>query len=582
MIPTPAKNTPRPGPSWGRRAAAVEPVPDPAGAGVSAGVHVSAQWGRRRNQSRPLAPNSQTLSRPFDESMVISFAVCAVLSIAFLLVSDSGRHWFVLPVFLCGGLIVADAVDWFRGRLDVFDPVGIFGVFGFYFFFVAPLVHVLWDKWMLWIVPPPDWRPWVGAMAWFNFAGLLLYRWVRGRFASPQATNAAASASASNPRGHVWVIDDRVASVAIGIALAVTAVVQAYIYIKVGGFSGYVEASGRRDVFLGMAPLVIVGESFPLFAFLAFALFVRRRHAVRSWSVISAALLGFLLLLVVFGGLRGSRMNTIWPLFWAVGVVHYWIWPVSRKVLAVGLCFLIGFMYLYGFYKSLRGDIMDVFRSGSIRDIESATGRTLDLMLLGDFGRTDIQAFLLYRYARPESDYQLAWGETYVGALTLFVPRTVWPDRPVGKVRQGTDLQYGDGVYSECTASSRIYGLAGETLLNFGPWAIPPAFVLLGLLVRAVRAFAHSLHPTDTRLLIMPFLIGCCVWAVVGDLDNVIWFMTKCAVLPFALLYVCSVARPNPEETAGAATTAAVDGGERAIEPSPRRRSWASRARTQE
>jgi hypothetical protein len=80
-------------------------------------------------------------------------------------------------------LIGCDAIDWFRGRLSLFDPAGIIGLVGVHFFFLAPLLHVTWDSWMLYINPPPGWRDWLGGMAILNAAGLVLYRCAKKRAA---------------------------------------------------------------------------------------------------------------------------------------------------------------------------------------------------------------------------------------------------------------------------------------------------------------------------------------------------------------------------------------------------------------
>ena len=71
----------------------------------------------------------------------------------FLLASEQTAHWFIIPVLFCGVLIGCDAIDWFRGRLSLFDPAGIIGLVGVHFFFLAPLLHVTWDSWMLYIDP---------------------------------------------------------------------------------------------------------------------------------------------------------------------------------------------------------------------------------------------------------------------------------------------------------------------------------------------------------------------------------------------------------------------------------------------
>ena len=64
--------------------------------------------------------------------------------------------------------------------LDVFDPIGILGLFGVQLFLLAPLLHVSWDYWLDEVIPPRDWRPWLGGMAALNFVGLLAYRATRG------------------------------------------------------------------------------------------------------------------------------------------------------------------------------------------------------------------------------------------------------------------------------------------------------------------------------------------------------------------------------------------------------------------
>jgi hypothetical protein len=109
-------------------------------------------------------------------SWVISVYLCTFIVIGFVASSDDFWHWFVLPVLCCGILISKEAVDWIRGRQDLFDPVGIIGLLGFHFFFLAPLLHVHLDYWLEYVVLPPDMRGWLGKMAMINVIGLLLYR----------------------------------------------------------------------------------------------------------------------------------------------------------------------------------------------------------------------------------------------------------------------------------------------------------------------------------------------------------------------------------------------------------------------
>src|SRR5690349_8161791 len=75
-------------------------------------------------------------------SLQISAAVCAAVMTAFLASDPYLLHWFAIPVYLCGVVIGVDAIQWTTGRRTLLDPIGIVGVVGLHFFFLAPLLHV--------------------------------------------------------------------------------------------------------------------------------------------------------------------------------------------------------------------------------------------------------------------------------------------------------------------------------------------------------------------------------------------------------------------------------------------------------
>jgi hypothetical protein len=82
----------------------------------------------------------------------------------------------------------------------------------------------------------------------------------------------------------------------------------------------------------------------------------------------------------------------------------------------------------------------------------------------------------------------------------------------------------------------RVYGLAGEALINFGPLAVPASYVVLGWLVRRVRRFAYELPDKDTRVLLLPLLVNLCVAMVVSDADNLLFFIAQNGMMPLLLL----------------------------------------------
>ena len=328
------------------------------------------------------------------------------------------------------------------------------------------------------------------------------------------------------------------------IALLLSGLAQASVYARFGGIAGYVEAVLKTpEVFQNTGWIFVFSEGFPLVAMLAFTVFARAKGWRLGGISVVVVLTAFLLTQLLFGGLRGSRSNTVWALFWAVGLIHCWIRPVSRKLIYSGMIFLFAFLYAYGFYKEygVKGVSAAVEDSDQRIALQKKRGRDMKGVVLGDFGRTDVQAYILYKVSRPNSDYEYAWGRTYIAALALLIPRAILPDRPRTSVQEGTDVLNWQGAYLPGKfEASKVYGLAGEAMMNFGPLAVPFLFTLLGLVVGGVSWLMSSLSPIDSRLLLMPFLVNLCFPVLAGDSDNIVWFIFKQGLLPVLLVAASS------------------------------------------
>jgi len=474
----------------------------------------------------------------YKNSFFISFFVSLLILTEFIPHSDQYLHWFVIPVTLSGILMGTDAVDWFRGRLNIFDPVGIIGLLGFHFFFLAPLLHIRWDSWLeAWYIPPPDWRPWLGYMAILNFMGLWMYRLAR-YFSSLPPKNLP-------NRTSIWRINQNIFLPVLSIALGISAGLQVLVYQKFGGVMGYINAVEEKSHnFQGMGVLFIVSESFPILAMMGFAVCTQRNKRLRTLPVLLLILTAFLVLQMLFGGLRGSRANTIWALFWALGIIHFWLRPVSKKEIAFGLVFILFFMYIYGFFKAggLEGVQTALEGQEARTSLEQKSGRTWQGLLLGDLGRTDIQAYLLYRLMRQNSDYEYAWGRTYIAGLSIMIPGAILPNKPDNKSREGTEAEFGKGSYQppDIWVSSKVYGLAGEAMLNFSPLAVPFAFIVLGFLVGRVQRCLLNWDASDSRRILLPMMVNFCFVVLVSDLDNDIFFLFKNAGFPVLVIALSS------------------------------------------
>ena len=82
-------------------------------------------------------------------------------------------------------------------------------------------------------------------------------------------------------------------------------------------------------------------------------------------------------------------------------------------------------------------------------------------------------------------------------------------------------------------------------MLNFGPFAAPLVFVILGLLTAWTKDLVRRWRWGDARLLILPLLICICFLILVYDSDNVLFFQLKYVSIPFLIVWLGSERGPK-------------------------------------
>ncbi len=447
-------------------------------------------------------------------SPLISVLVTALIAGGLVVITPQLEHWFVLPVSACGALIGIDAVDWARGRRNLLDPGGIAGVFGYHFFFLAPVLQVGWDFSLQYVIPPADWRPWLGFLALLNLGGLVAYRLIRPRVAR-----------ISWSRLRRWRLRPaRFTRLAIP-ALLVMGGAQLLVIAHFGGVQGFIHeyATNRSHPFPGLGWVFALTEAFPILALMLFVVRARGKSWAADYRVLAIVLVAFVGLTVIFGGLRGARSATVIQLAVALGLIHIWLRPIPRKLVVAGGVGLIVLVYAYGFYKEpVPAATGRLDSTGAPTEIANPPQRTIQRVVIDDLGRADVQAFLLYRLSTFPDAYDLAKGETYMGDLASLIPRRLGLPRPPSKVQRGTEAEHGEGSFQPWNfASSDVYGLSGEAILNFGRWAPICALAAWGVLLGWLAAFCGGLGTEDSRRLLVPYLSVVGLVVLIGDLDNV-------------------------------------------------------------
>jgi hypothetical protein len=260
-----------------------------------------------------------------------------------------------------------------------------------------------------------------------------------------------------------------------------------------------------------------------------------RKKQTSGW-IITASILLLAGLILVTGGLRGSRSNVIWGLFWVLGIIHFYVKRLPRALGPIALCLLYAFVSVYAAYKQHGGQLLDkIAVSGDYSTVSGSTEGPATV-LVGDFSRCDVQAYLLYKLIR-ENTFQYAHGASYLGAITMVIPRSLWQDRPATVARWTTDLEYGEGAYQASSVrSSRVYGIAGEAMLNFGPAGVLIAYIVLGLLTAKLHTVISTLSSGDGRWLVAPFFVNLLFLLLLNDSDNATFYLIKYGLMPIALV----------------------------------------------
>jgi len=69
-------------------------------------------------------------------------------------------------------------------------------------------------------------------------------------------------------------------------------------------------------------------------------------------------------------------------------------------------------------------------------------------------------------------------------------------------------------------------------MLNFGPIAVPFAYLIFGVVVGRLQHFFSKLHHRDTRLLLYPFLVSLCFSFLQSDSDTLLFNFIKDGFVP--------------------------------------------------
>lgn len=470
---------------------------------------------------------------------MISFLISAVAAIAiglgFEFASGHSFSWITISLFVANAaLVFQHGVKWLQGKMDTFDPLGMLGIFGIVFFLISPAFQIAHDFWPF-IPSLSQSTTWVNIWAAMNLGGIIIYLCVvQSRGAQPRQVT-------------LWEFDRHRLKIVVALALAFCFAMQVYVYMQFGGISGFIAAfTQRQQLDLGMSdhdPLqgfgvpTVLAESFKYVFAMAVIYWAKGKPFAKKWWFLASIMLVFFVVFMIFGGLRGSRSNTVFSLIFAAGMYHYWIRPLKIRTVILGILFIAVFLNVYYWYKIAGTNGLQALVNPEFRQSYVTARQDAELYILSrDLGRMDIQTLAMREYNRQKLPY--FFGATYATSIFTVIPTALLPVKPNYVLEAKSNIIFGRGRYvaGDPRETTIVLGLIGEAFVNFSYLGILAAFGLLGWGVRMIRKLIYGLAATDVRRLLLPALCLLPLQILITDSGVVVMLIVRSLLIPLIVV----------------------------------------------
>lgn len=457
-------------------------------------------------------------------NLIISILINTLLFSFFIILNLKSLDYYIIPLYITSIIIVYYIIPGFIYK-DFFSPTFIISLTIYHLFIIAPLLHINFNFYYMFFFKKYDvWKSYYNNWASLNLIGVILF------YCSLHLFNKI-KPLIKNKKKNIYDIRTAPFYFITTLFLLFSLVIQLYVYHKFGGILGYIKAKETigPDAFKGLGKFAIIAESFPII-FMFLAVFYYRNKKL-PWVNIFILMFIFILLKILFGGLSGSRSNTIWGLFWCLALIHFFIRKLNIKFITLCTVFIISFMLVYGVYKKYKTDFFYAIENHGISSnnyYNTATDSILLKSILTDFSRADIQSFAIY--SQSEGYYnKLRYGETYISSLLLFIPNSLLDLERKGS--PGAELLHQQ--YDKST--SRVLGLQGEFIINFPYYFYPLVFIPIAFFISRLQLIYKNRTEKQLDLLILPFFINIGIILFLSDSDNIAYFILKNGFIPMCI-----------------------------------------------
>lgn len=471
---------------------------------------------------------------------VTVLSLIAFILLFIIITVKDWTHWSIVPLMLSAMILLPTLVLYFYGKYDTFDPFAVAHLVLLQVFFITPLIHWCLGFYSFRTLSDP--RDQLGitlviclsSLPFFYGGYTLVRRLKRARifdfFYEPRYA--------------------RKMLVGLIVVLILAAIPCQLYVIRTYSTSGSEAIEKLKLALFGKGIVLMLADS--LYLMVLFLLFMWVCKRARMRKIEDLALKYFLvffvivLIVIITAWFRGSRIVLLLYILWGTIIFHSYIKKISPRLLLFSLVPLFVFLYFYGFYKTVKKESFKLLEDPSrIEKLKKQYPSRRPLaVLLGDLGRFDLWMFI--REQTSKGAQELQYGKTYLDGLLVLIPRSIYPEKDYTIPRILTDMEHGKGTHKARTIkASRLAGLIGEGLLNFGVIGAWTAMLFWGVLVGVAKNFWENTPLESLLFFIVPFLIYLVYLSMYGSFLNFVFHIFKYAGPLFLIFLIGTHRKPE-------------------------------------
>ena len=438
--------------------------------------------------------------------------------------------WYLFPFAFGGILTLSKILGILRSRAYLRNTFFYVWITLFLTVFIAPLIHFSRDYWITHVyIEPSNWNTLALTMSCILLYGVFVFYFLESFPIKPYIQK------------RLWVFKNYAGAFVI-ILMIISFVLQTVYYIRTGGMTGmiraYTEREGTEDSFAGLGFYFIFSEMFPYLLLLLY--FIVRQKKKTSFLNVLIFLTVMFISAMYFGGLRGSRSNTVFTMFQAVLLIHFTIYRFNKTHFISMIAAFFLFMIIGRIYKNEGEELVKNYAHyEDYRINQSMSG--MESIIINDLTRYNIVAYEIF-LLENNSFYKPKSGTTYLSSFLTFMPfGTQVRDyfHITSRTEAASQLMYDyDGQQrSNYRKSTRIFGFIGEAMLNFGFLSFFFSFFVVCYLLKLVGRWGDSISTSDARIYFIALLPLIVIFFINMDSTNMLLFVVKRVITMYIILW---------------------------------------------